>query len=487
MDPKESETPALARTERSARFIRLWIATAALLVAVSFLSGTARAQSASTPANAANAPAVPALEQWIRPLRALDDPALDDDLAAFTPALRDANVIALGEATHGTHEFFAFKHRMVRWLVERRGFRAFLMEASVMDVTALDDWVRGVGADDAITELMGRHLALVWNTEEVRDLLVWMRAFNRAHPDDPVRFLGFDPQLATPSSDCLGKFLAKAAPERVADARLAARHLTPVTHEFAYNEYPSRPLADRERARDGLLKLLGRLTLNEVALTAATSPAEFRRAQHCARLLVQTEETRNFDEDLREPYMADNILRAIGEHGGRGIVWAHNFHISRVPAGFRPWARSRDFRPMGAYLADRLGKGYYALGMAFDHGSFSAGNEEEDESSRAFGGMRPFSLQPSPPGTFGHALAGVRAERFLLDLRGLPSASPALAWFAQTHAPRYAGAEFSKRWSEKDYTEAMIPAAHFDGLLFVRVTSASKLLPYRPGRRRYTG
>lgn len=480
MDIQESVTLVPKRANRPICLTQRWSAAAALLAAVFLLPGTARSQTAATTS------AVPALEQLVRPLRALADPALDDDLAAFAPALRDARVIALGEATHGTHEFFAFKHRMVRWLVEQRGFRAFLIEGSVMNVTAIDDWVRGAGEEAAITELMGRHLAVIWNTVEVRDMLIWMRSFNRTHPADPVRFLGFDPQLATPSAACLMDFLAKAAPARVADARRAVGHLTPVTHQFAYAEYPARPQAERERARDTLLQLLGRLTLDELTLTSATSPEAYRRALHCVRLLVQSDETRNLDEDAREPHMADNILRAVAEHGGRGIVWAHNFHISRVPSGFRPWQRTRDFKPMGAYLSDRLGKGYYALGMAFDHGSFSAGDEDADERGESFAGMKAFSLPPSPPGMFGHALAGV-SDLFLLDLRGLPSSSPARAWFALTHSPRYAGAGFSNRWSEKDYSEALVPAAHFDGLLFVRRTTASRLLPYRPAIQRYTG
>lgn len=432
------------------------------------------------------------LAALVHPLRSFDDPGLDDELAAFvdaTPALRNARVIALGEATHGTHEFFAFKHHMVRVLVERHGFRAFLMEASTMDVTALDDWVRGSGSDTAITKLMSRHLATIWNTVEVRALLVWMRDFNRSHPHDPVRFLGFDPQLATPSANCLTAFMAKAAPQQVPEVQRLVRHLTPVTHQFAYGVYPARPLAERLRARDRLLALLGRLTHDEVALSAVTSPAQYRRAQHCARLLVQSDETRNIDEDARERHMAHNIVLTAGEHGGRAIVWAHNFHIARVPAGFRPWGRKRDFKPMGAWLADLLGNGYYALGLTFDHGAFSAGSEEPGDRANTHLGLQAFSVDASAPGTFGAVLASLPAERFLIDLRGLASRDTggAHAWFSTRHPVRYAGASFSTRWPESAYNEPIIPAAHFDGILFVRKTAASQPLPYRPERRPYTG
>jgi erythromycin esterase-like protein len=101
-----------------------------------------------------------------------------DDLAAFGNALADARVVALGEATHGTREIFRMKHRLFEYLVQRKGFTVFALEANRADCIALDRYVKS-GQGNARAAQANLHL-WPWNTQEVVDLIEWMRVYNAA-------------------------------------------------------------------------------------------------------------------------------------------------------------------------------------------------------------------------------------------------------------------------------------------------------------------
>src|SRR5216684_1510761 len=118
-----------------------------------------------------------------------------DDLRQMQSTIGNARIVAMGEATHGTHEFFQLKHRMLEFLVERMGFTVFGIEANWPESLAVNEYVLH-GHGDATAALAGMYF-WTWNTEELLDLIQWMRAWN-ADPkhDKKVRFYGFDMQFS---------------------------------------------------------------------------------------------------------------------------------------------------------------------------------------------------------------------------------------------------------------------------------------------------
>ncbi|MEI7575336.1 MAG: erythromycin esterase family protein [Armatimonadota bacterium] len=114
-----------------------------------------------------------------------------DDLKKLRSMLDGVRIVGMGEATHGTREFFETKHRMFRFLVEEMGFRVFILEASMAGCLMMDDYVLGKKVD--VKEAIYRQQFWTWSVVELRELLEWMREYNRTHAEK-LRVFGNDMQ-----------------------------------------------------------------------------------------------------------------------------------------------------------------------------------------------------------------------------------------------------------------------------------------------------
>ncbi len=155
-----------------------------------------------------------AVTAWIRqhatPLATTDPTAPLTDLAPLPQVVGDAQVVGLGESTHGAHEQFALKHRVVRLLVEKLGFGCVALE---------EDWTKGLQLDQYLVTGKGDPRALLadagppWRTEEILQLLTWMQSYNQTHPDGKVRFAGVDVVAVGPLAyDAVAEYVERAAP-----------------------------------------------------------------------------------------------------------------------------------------------------------------------------------------------------------------------------------------------------------------------------------
>src|SRR5438045_4208147 len=130
-------------------------------------------------AQAAQAPATP-VRDWIaeHAIR-LQTPEAGHgfaDMESLKKVVGNARIVSLGEATHGTHEFFQLKHRMLEFLATEMGFTIFSIEANMPEAYRLNDYVLTGKGDPA--ELLRGMYFWTWNTEEVLDMIQWMRQYN---------------------------------------------------------------------------------------------------------------------------------------------------------------------------------------------------------------------------------------------------------------------------------------------------------------------
>lgn len=150
-------------------------------------------------------------------------------MSPLSSVIGDARIVAMGEATHGTREFFRMKHRTLEFLTEKMGFTVFAMEANWPESLAVNDYVLN-GKGDPAAALAGMYF-WTWNTEEVLDMIRWMRTYNEnpAHTRK-LKFLGFDMQTARVAVSNVEEYLQKVDPE---EARLAAKILAPLADKVS--------------------------------------------------------------------------------------------------------------------------------------------------------------------------------------------------------------------------------------------------------------
>jgi len=410
------------------------------------------------------------------------DPVADhSDLDPIGDAVVDARIIGLGEATHGTREFFQLKHRIIRYLVEEKGLRLFAIEANLPETMALDNYVVH-GEGDAVKALAGTHF-WVWRTEAVLALVEWLREFNAGRPlDDRVRFYGIDAQYTTGAVERLDEFLARADPDlrEVIQADLAATNDEGETNDQHMSDH------DPERTERLLDQLGTAFEKRRGAFVTATSERETVMARRCLHTIKQTRQRRIAREtegieasmDVRDEAMAENLSWLLEyEAADRTVLWAHDSHICRtVNIG----ARVEPAPSLGSYLAKRYGDDYFALGFDFLGGSFHAvgiGLTSESE-------LSIWSLDKLPADSITRAFATTEYDLAFLDLDAATENNLLHKWLAEPRAKRKLGAVYygpdgpseNKKDGQAAHNAVRVLAEAFDGLLFVRETTPSQVL-----------
>ncbi|WP_261718646.1 erythromycin esterase family protein [Streptomyces sp. FZ201] len=418
------------------------------------------------------------VQQWLKgnalPLRDLHAEASKPDHGDLEPlrkTLNDVRVLGMGEATHGTAEFFRLKHRLLRFLVEEMGCTALALEASASAARAVDDYVLH-GTGDAAGALAGLGF-WTWRTREMLDVVEWMREHNRTVPGErAVRFVGIDPQRCGASLTALDAALRTLAPER-AD----------LTGSLTGGLLGT--LAD---AKPGSLTVQGRQILAEarelvrfleeggaeLAVRAGTEAVDDALA-HARRIVAAADVASrplrgdgDGDGDGEEPgalavrdrYMAQEVISLEERSPGRVAVWAHNGHVT---AG----CYAGDVPAMGRHLRSHYGERYYALGLLFGEGAFRA--RPGNSATRT---PRKHSIGSAGPRSVEGRLASVTPEDHIVDLRG-GRARPAVAeWLEDRQFVRSFGASVP-RVTYRFHLTPTVLAREYDGLGYVARSTPS--------------
>ncbi|MFF1482593.1 erythromycin esterase family protein [Streptomyces sp. NPDC058301] len=403
------------------------------------------------------------LAQTSLPLSCLTAGVSTADLQPLKNVLDRVRIVGLGEATHGTREFFQLKHRLLEFLVTELGFSALAMEASASAGPAVDAYVRqGVG--DAAQVLAGLGF-WTWRTHEVLAMIEWMRDYNRGRREDQkVRFIGVDPQQCGGSLALIDSFLRRTAPDRVTGLLSTLRVLA--------TAYPgSRPDPQRRLVHEAeeLLEFLRGLgpdaadALRHAQLLVQAADLVTRARQH-----ADPEQT---VYAARDRYMADAVGTILEDPSAKIALWAHNGHITKSRHGGAVPA-------LGQHLHARYGDAYYALGLLFGSGSFRARRIWPGPWSRPrAGAVVTNRIGPARAGAVEVQLATANPGNHLVDLRSAADAPTAVqAWLNGRHGIRSFGA-MVPRWTYRFNLSPSSLAEEYDGLAYIAVSSDSLPLP----------
>ncbi|HVG58447.1 MAG TPA: erythromycin esterase family protein [Hyalangium sp.] len=403
------------------------------------------------------------MKQSVLPLQTVEAGHGFADLQPLKKVLRDTQVVALGESTHGTREFFQLKHRMLEFLATELDFTVFAMETDVADAHAVNTYVL-TGQGDAAQALAGLGF---WNNEEVLELIRWMRRYNEdpRHPRK-LKFHGVDIQRPVRAAESVGEYLAKVDP---AFAPQVKQRLAPLADNKQWFQNLRDMSPEDMRGLSGFVQEVfdrfGALKEEYVRRSDARQWALMRQNVNVMRQLMERNVSGN--REVRDRSMADNLRWAL-EYEGPGtkaVLWAHNGHVKRTEDDGMEW-------PMGRHLAQALGPKLYVFGFAFHQGGFQAWSLSR-RPAEGRKGMVDFFVPPAPEDTLEAALASTGTSMAAVDLRAVPGGGPVHEWWRSLHRTRTIGSVYS----DEGYPLGLVrPLEAYDGLLFVERTTPARLL-----------
>ncbi len=323
------------------------------------------------------------LEGAIHPLTgAVED---YDDLIAM---IGDSRVVLIGEASHGTHEFYRERARITRLLIERCGFSVVAVEGDWPDAYRVDRYVTGASQDanaDQALESFRRFPTWMWRNSEVVSFIDWLRAYNDQHVEfvDKAHFYGLDLYSLRASIEAVVAYLAKMDPEEATRARERYSCFDHIGGDGqAYGYALAKGVADpcEDEVVDQLIELRERseFYLGRDGLAARD---EFFSAERNALLVHNAEEYYRqmyrggiSSWNLRDRHMA-STLEALVAHleGRRGpskvVVWAHNSHVGDARATAMG---ARGELNIGQLARQRYANDAFLIGMSTFDGHVSA-------------------------------------------------------------------------------------------------------------------
>jgi protein-L-isoaspartate(D-aspartate) O-methyltransferase len=299
------------------------------------------------------------------------------DLAPLLDRIGDARVVLLGEATHGTSEFYAMRARITRELIERKGFGIVAVEADWPDAARIDHYVRDRRAPAAEWQAFARFPTWMWRNAEVREFVDWLRAWNdRLAPERRVRFAGLDLYSLYHSIAAVLAYLDSADPDSARVARERYGCLTP---------WQSDPAAYGHAALTGgfaiceseVVRMLEHLLQKRLQDAQAQSEPFFDALQN-AHLIADAEAYYRVmyygsreSWNLRDRHMFQTLQRLLEFHGPRSkaVVWEHNSHVGDAAA---TEMAARGELNVGRLCRQRFVDAAYLVGFGTDHGTVAA-------------------------------------------------------------------------------------------------------------------
>ncbi|MBV8519406.1 MAG: erythromycin esterase family protein [Acidobacteria bacterium] len=361
---------------------------------------------------------------------------IDGTLSPFLRLVSNARIVALGDATHGTHELFASKQQLVPALVDA-GFRTIAFEAPYAEYAQLDDYIVHGSGDPAAALALARYW--FWDAQEVFDLLMWARAQNAAGLTPPIRIAGVDPTAGAMRVvvDYLGR-------------------IDPAAAEEAQANYACMGASYRgdERCRSLIAGV-------RTSLASHPPSPELDEVLHAARIVEQSERVAAGDRNARDAAMAENLTWLAQRD--RVVVLGHNEHWGRTDYVLQD---PRPIRSAGSSLAATFGNDYFALGSALLDGTFLA----VEYLPGTFDGFIGAQQMTAPsPDDFARLLAQARLDAMIVPLH-----APLPPWLAGTHRMRIAGSAVPS----PDAATLDLPAdfgAKFDAVLYLAHSTPSLL------------
>lgn len=388
----------------------------------------------------------------------------------------DARFVLLGEATHGTAEFYDERARITRRLIEEKGFTAVAVEADWPDAWRVNRYVRAEGQDaDGRAALSGfeRFPAWMWRNTTVLDFVEWLRRRNDTTSSTKAGFYGLDLYSLFTSIQEVLRYLEGVDPVAAQETRLRYACFDQYGEDSQQYGYAA-AVGLSESCHQGVQATLHELqqrAFDYMQADGANAEDAYFYAQQNARLVKNAEEYyrtmfkgRISSWNLRDSHMAetlDALARHLSRDGkpARIVVWEHNSHIGD--------ARATEIGRQGEFNVGELARKAYGndaclIGFTTYDGRVTAASEWDGPALHKH-------VRPGMPGSVEHLLHGVGMERFFLPLREPGAARDALM---EERLERAIGVLYLPRSERQSHYFMAQLARQFDAVIHIDRTHA---------------
>ena len=335
------------------------------------------------------------------------------DVGALLERIGDARVVCLGEATHGTSEFYALRAHITKALVRTRGFTIVAAEADWPDAARIHRYVRGLpGAPVPEWRAFARFPQWMWRNHEVLAFVEWLRDWNATHA--PVGFYGLDLYSLYRSIQLVLDYLDRVDPTAARVARERYGALMPWEGDPA--TYGRAVVTGRYRACEDEVVAMLRDMLGRELDYAARDGEHFLDAVGNARVVANAEayyRTMYYGGsaswNLRDRHMFETLEGLLRFHGpdAKAVLWEHNSHLGDAAA---TEMGVRGELNVGHLCRQAFGDRAYLIGFGTDHGTVAAAHDWD-------GPMHVMPVRPSHPESYERLCHDAGVPAFFLPLR----------------------------------------------------------------------
>jgi erythromycin esterase-like protein len=400
----------------------------------------------------------------------------DSDYDPLMALIGENRFVLLGEATHGTHEFYRERARITQRLIREKGFGAIAIEGDWADADRVNRYVRGMGEDTSAEQALSgfsRFPEWTWRNTDVRDLVEWLRNHNQPLPAAArVGFYGLDLYGLTSSVDAVVVSLGRvdAAAARRARERYRCLNRYRGDPQSYGREAATRPSLSCERqAREQLQELELRIDADRED-TGIKPREELFSALQNARVVSNAERYYRTlyhgglsSWNLRDEHMADTLDELAAHLDARGkpakvVVWAHNTHLGDARVTQMNEAGELN---VGQLLRQRHDGEAVLVGFTTYTGTVAAASVWGERGQVKH-------LRPALPGSYSALFHETGVGNFLLPLRG---DGPHVQALAEPRLERTVGVLYLPQAERRHYFNARL-SQQFDAVVHLDETRA---------------
>jgi len=389
----------------------------------------------------------------------IEDADPDSEMIAFTnhvpEKFRNAKIYGFGELSHDGKEYFNIKAKFFKYLVKKHGVNTFIMEAGYQAESSINDWI--TGTNDDISILGKPFLIGFWYSDEIFNLLKWMRIYNLNRPEDEqIKFYGMDVKS--------GKNINSQV------RQLIDKYSIPVQPDLliALDECSEKPIDYSSGATGWVGIQVPKLVEFQNQINAYQTKNDLNNSRDfdlikrsIDNLIKYTQYVQDPQTEVRDEKMFENAKWVIEQESknGKAFIWAHNEHINNRGM----WSSNSGIVNLGKHLKNYYGEDYYSVGFDFGIGKLKGYNDKKGE-------WKLHTIEKPFKKTYSHTLFQVDKAIFFIDMTQASIGDETNFFSTSNHSLSIGGGGFQPKplhriKMSKKYTE------EYDGLIFIKEIS----------------